>query len=447
MTSYPSDHLTPRVTPEYDALAELFLGADAPAPARIEAKPAPRPADPPLRLAGVEPDLHSDEPPAPARDAAVIDAVILGSLPVYASAWLLQHARDQSQKDAAPVALVRTLSGECSVDVVGIAPGDIPKDAMSSLDAALAFVAASCARVLLRTGETSEHDLASHPAVGAITILTGVDDPALVAAYRTVKAIHSCEKPIRIATMGAPEADARRAFDKISRAAGAFLETPVEFAGHVEKIEPAPSVCLHRGASRVSLESLLDSIRSRPVPVSPPDPEYSTDENQPSDAAPEPDAPRDPPALATDAPTPDDAPSHARAPAPIVEQTPTLASRVKGLALTPIKAPGCARVEIAVDAAGRVHLLLEEQHDEPRAGGVAELLAAGAWARTNASLLATACATLLGAPVDETAAPSLHLFTSDPRRVRPLLDADIRLHFLGRVEIDGRRAWCVAELN
>lgn len=447
MTSYPADHLAPKATPDYDALAELFLGADAPAPMRIETKPALKPADPPLRLAGVAPDpIHeSSSEPAPeiARRGAVIDAVILGSLPVYASAWLLQHARNQSQKDAAPVALVRTLSGECSVDLVGIAPGDIPKEAMTSLEAALAFVGAACARVLLRTGETSEHDLAAHPAVGAITILTGVDDPALVAAYRTIKAIHACEKPIRVSTMGAPLADSRRAFDKISRAAGAFLETPVEFAGHVEKIEPAPGVCLHRGASRVSLESLLDSIRTGPLHAAP-------DEAEPAPVAAR-SSPASAPAreaplaevLSTVAPDTPTAPTTR----PVVDEPPTLASRVKGLALTPIKAPGCARVEIAVDAKGRLHLLHATPDDSDSRDGVAELLAAGAWARTNASLLATACATLLGAPVDEAAPPSLHLFTSDPRRVRPLLDADIRLHFLGRVEIDGRRAWCVAELN
>ena len=94
-----------------------------------------------------------------------------------------------------------------------------------------------------------------------------------------------------------------------------------------------------------------------------------------------------------------------------------------------------------------MHLLLADTHDADSRGAVATLLAAHAWAQTNASLLAAACATILGAPVDEAATPAMHLFTSDPRRVRTLLDADIRLHLLAPVEVDGRRAWCVAELN
>lgn len=446
MTSYPTDRAASPVTPDYDALAELFLGGESPAKhplsARVEPKPVAPPADPPLRLAGL--DGEDEEPTASATipPRAIVDAVILGSLPVYASAWILQHARCESLRAGRPVALVRVLSGECAVDVVGLAPDAAPKRPFATLEDALAFVGAECARVLLRTGETSEHDLASHASVGAITILTGVDDPALVAAYRTIKAIHACEKPVRVATMGAPSEDARRAYDKIARAAASFLETPVEFAGNVEKIEPAPSVCLHRGVSRSSIATILDAVATEPMPPGADEPAPVA--QSPVIAAPLPAQP--PPLPALDTPKDNTTPPQPAESTPRPEPVP-LASRVKGLAPTPLKAPRCEGVEIAVDAAGRVHLLLAESEDAHARSGVATLLAAQAWAQTNAALLATACATILGAPVDADASPAMHLFTNDPRRVRSLLDADIRLHLLAPVEIDGRRAWCVAELN
>jgi len=41
----------------------------------------------------------------------------------------------------------------------------------------------------------------------------------------------------------------------------------------------------------------------------------------------------------------------------------------------------------------------------------------------------------------------LHLLTDDPRAVRRLGDADVRLHLLARVDIAGHAGWYCTELN
>src|SRR5690606_33958169 len=132
-------------------------------------------------------------------------------------------------------------------------------------------------------------------------------------------------------------------------------------------------------------------------------------------------------------------------PEPVREPTSRrLAERIAGLASVPFAVPRCGEVELAADASGGLHLLALDRDDT---NPTASLLAAQAWASVNREILAAACATALGAPVDPARPATLHLFTARPKRVRALLDADIRVHFLGEVEVNGKRAWCVAELN
>src|SRR5262245_60178627 len=84
---------------EYDALTDLFLG-EAPA-----ARPAPAP-HPATSLAE----------PAP---AVCVEALVLGHLPVLASAWATQYARQRSVGLGGPVVLLKIRAGEATLDLVG----------------------------------------------------------------------------------------------------------------------------------------------------------------------------------------------------------------------------------------------------------------------------------------------------------------------------------------
>lgn len=432
MTTFPTDRpgeIRPKPAGEYDALADLFLGADDPPLAR--AKHAAQPA---LRLVQDE----SETRPYRARDVHV-EAMLLGSLPIYASAWVAQFVRAETQRLGSPVALVRTLAGEGSVDLFGAPTHHEHTPHVASFTDALRNAASIAERVVIRTGETSEIELASHNHIASIALLTGIDEPALIAAYRVLKMLaprwetRASPPVIRIAAMGANQEQGRRAFEKISRAARVFLETPLEYAGNVERIEPTPSVSLFRGPTTIDTDNVIETLRARPSPEQPvatpetttpmsasesPAPIRSSEPNIPSVETAEPDR-------AT--PTPD-----------------ALASRITGLARVPITIPKCDGVELAADASGRLHILARDEDD---ASPTSSLLAAQAWASVNRDVLNAACATLLGSPVDASRPAILHLFTDQPKRVRSLLDADIRVHFLGHVDVNGARAWCIAELN
>jgi len=110
-----------------------------------------------------------------------------------------------------------------------------------------------------------------------------------------------------------------------------------------------------------------------------------------------------------------------------------------GVALKPMRprCPGHERVELACDAAGRIHLLGREDT-------LREMDVVATWSRRHHELLTMACPEhqlTAGAPVVR------HVFTDDPLRVADLHGADAHLHLLTPVTIEGRQGWYAAELN
>jgi hypothetical protein len=426
MSTFPADRkseVRPKLVGEYDALADLFLGEDHP----VAGAPAP------LRLV----DAPEETPTKSSSMTSLpVDAVLLGSLPVYASAWITQFVRAETTRLGQPIALVRTLAGEGSVDILGLDQSGATPARTSSLDDAIEIASSLCARFILRTGETSEADLAAHEGVASVVVLTGIDEPALITAYRTLKSLAPrwMNRPspprVRIAAMGASAEQGRRAFEKIARAARVFLETPIEYAGHVERIEPAPSVCVFRGPTDADNDAVIRSVNRprRPTQVDaahPSSPEVDFEvECKPA-----------PPEVRMPTIEP---------PAPLIKERSGLTARLPALAAVPFEIPRCPGVELAADAKGGLHLLAVDDDDS---NPTASLLAAQAWTKLNRQILAAACATALGSAIDAEQPATLHLFTDRPKRVRHLLDADIRVHFVGTVDIGGERGWCVAELN
>jgi hypothetical protein len=442
MSTFPADRkseVRPKLVGEYDALADLFLGDDQPS----ANTPAARP---PLRLVETTEDIPpQSSPPAPLP----VDAVLLGSLPVYASAWITQFVRAETTRIGHPIALVRTLAGEGSVDILGLDQSKTTPGREPTFDAAIEIASSLCARFILRTGETSEVDLATHEGVASVVVLTGIDEPALIAAYRTLKSLAPrwANRPspprVRIAAMGASAEQGRRAFEKIARAARVFLETPLEYAGHVERIEPAPSTCVFRGPTDADNDAVIRLVKRPRTPTQKTVPPV-VDSGNSSEDEPQSDAQVECKPAAVIETGPD-----ANTPAPVsplarVDDRNDLVARVPGLATIPFAIPRCDGVELAADASGGLHLLALDKDDS---NPTASLLAAQAWTRVNRQILAAACATALGSAIDPEQSATLHLFTDRPKRVRHLLDADIRVHFVGIVDIGGERGWCVAELN
>ena len=101
--SHDQPHANPRKPDPFDALADLFLGPVAHADRPIEAT-----SPPPLRLAQsadpigreIEPKPESpahaaprSAPRAAARSTSHVEGIVLGHLPVFASAWATQIGR------------------------------------------------------------------------------------------------------------------------------------------------------------------------------------------------------------------------------------------------------------------------------------------------------------------------------------------------------------------
>lgn len=390
---------------EYDALADLFLGERTPAP-RVLVRPPGR---------------------------SNIEAVIVGHLPVLASAWVQQYARHRSIEQQSPIAMIRLRAGEASVELIGAKPDSLSPAA--SLNDALSIAAAHASVWLVRVDEPDEPALPETPGVGTLTVLTGADEAAVVSAYRTLKHVaprggdEASPPNVRIAIMGADPLKAAQAVAKLERAAEAFLGTPVQVSACVAKIGGAPTVPLYRGPWEGDVTELLALVRSA----------------SPRSAR---TALRHPPAERP-APAPSGRPttdavvsrlgklhSGGSTPAPA-----RLAGHIPGLTALSFDCPYAPGVEVAADEHGAIHLLgrLEGQ-------GLGALMTAQSWIKAHAGLIRLAA----GSHVNDAglASPAtLHLFTSDARRVRALGDAAVRLHLLASVEAGGQSVWFSTPLN
>ncbi len=424
---------------DYDALADLFLassngagaapfGADANGSSDARVAPDPRHSD-----AADEPRTLPITPSAPALAAPpavefttekrIVEALVLGHLPAMTGAWVTQHARATAEADGRPVALVRLTAGLASVELVGVGV-EADAEASPSIEAAIGRAAACAGRFLVRVEATEEPGLCAAPGVDAITLLTGADEPAVVAAYAALKSIarqanrdgaDQAERSapgVRVVFMGASADEARSAGQKIAGAAEAFLGAPVECAHGVERIEPSASRSFYRGRANAPTRAIVAAVVAAADAVqSPPIPAPRTEATDPAPT---------PPASIVEAPLPaDPAPRPADA---ADARRPSLSRFVAGLTATPIALPDAEGVEIALDADGRAHLLCEAG---PRA--VERLLCARAWADRHRSVLALALRGAGRALHDPAEPARMHLLCRDPAAWGALRHTEVRV--------------------
>lgn len=379
----------PHTPVEFDALADLFLGDEE---------------TPALRLTSEPTQARASEPaPSPPRETPLdrtVDALILGHLPVLAGAWAAQHARSLAEENARPVALARFAGSSATLQVMG------PRDALAetheseTVDEACEQAVGIAPTWCMRVDAPDELDLAAHPDVARITLLTGADDAAVVAAYRTLKGLCDLSPDddapeIAVRVMGAPLEDAAEVEDKIRRVTRAFLDRDLVFLPPAPQIHAGAGRTLYRGETEIGFAQLLaslpsaDSQPSEPVEI-PPEPEQET----------------------------------AQSLAEILELVPL-----------EIRCPVAPTIEFARDEAGRLHLL------GLGADAAEDLLAAEGWARTNASIV------LRAADLDARAEIIVRVLTATPARDRRLLDARFRVDLLHEVRVGDQSAWCCVPLN
>jgi hypothetical protein len=123
-----------------------------------------------------------------------------------------------------------------------------------------------------------------------------------------------------------------------------------------------------------------------------------------------------------------------------------LSGHLRGLTALQATCPFAAGVELAADSSGGLHLLSRAAEGQDPAQALSALVATAAWAKMHAALLKLAAAAD-SARLEDPGQAMLHLFTPDAKSARRLLDADVRLHLLARVEISGQSGWFCTELN
>ena len=395
----PVDAMPGRSAPDYDALADLFLGDEPDAPA--------------LRLTEEHPTddhtpPHADAPAAVSAMSAetAVEALVLGHLPVLAGAWAAQHARSLAEETGEPVALLRLSSDTATLQLLGVRAE--PGLEFESFAEAARHARTLCRRWVLRVDATDELDLAGSDAVTSLSLLSGADDAAVVAAYRTLKGLDDVlpeDAPaLAVRLMGASPADAETAAEKIHRVTRAFLDREIAFLPPTPQINAGSGTTLYRGGSDGDLAAALAIITA-------PADEPAAD---PGEHLAEPDA-------ATDELPGDAADDH-------------LAERI-GLTVLPLVCPAAPAVAFGADDAGRLHLLGEG------AGTAEELLVAEGWARTNAPVV------LAAAGLAEDAEIVVRVLTDTPARDRGLLDSRFRVDLLREVRVGQDRAWCCVPLN
>lgn len=418
--------LDPPAQAEYDALADLFLGEGvSPTTPGVTGSASPIHTPPPR--------AERSGGPVVGTDATPVEGLVIGHLPVLASAWITQYARHAAERLNGWVGVIRLRAGQASVELVAPPTADTNRvpSVQPSLRDAVHAAAPLVSRWLIRVDELSEHRLVETDGIGAVTLLTGSDEAAVVASYRTIKLLAEHAEGDRalslgVAVMGSTEEAARHAAARLARTVRAHLGFEVPLTACVARIGPARSVTLFRGEPGDSAESLLptvvEAIRSSSrAGVSPVRSGPDLSSSSPVASA----------SIASEANTGADP----------VPRPKTLSDLLEGLRALPARCPVAPSVEVAVDAGGRVHLLAER--DAAGQDAVDQLVAAGGWAAQNRDWVALAAGTGSADP----SPPLLHLFTGDARIVRRLLDADVRVHLLVRMSLAGRSEIACRPLN
>jgi hypothetical protein len=379
------------------------------------------------------------------RDAANrVEALVLGHLPVRASLWVRQYAARTADVIDGAVALVRLARGGASIErhtPVGVRADGVPP----GYDRWIVRVEEVDQPALLRLGKR----------VDRVTILTGADDAAVIAAYRLLKGlaaeydgtIGEGEGPeLAIAVAGAEPGRARAAERRLVDAAQRFLGRELLVGRAVMKAGPTNVTGMGQWEGASGVDELLERIRSgevleervngkpgpaktlRPGPQPGPQPVVMT--RPAAEVVPSATASRIGGVASRTAERRDLLDD---------ELPPPLASLVRGLRATDLRCPSAPEVELATDEDGGLHVLTRFGRE-----GLDAAVTAAGWARVNAMLLAR-CVEGLSEAAARVA--TVHVGGDDARELRSLADSSVQLHLVRRVEARGGGVWVCDPLN
>jgi len=417
--------------------------------------------------------------------------LLVGHLPVMSGLWLSQYA-DREARDRGPVCMLRIEHDAVQVELLRAGSRRPVIRPQASLEDALRAIAPIAAAwfIVPRSSDTVELPQGADDVV----ILTGADDAAVVAAYRLVKqCVEQPEgvvpSSISVAVLGADDVESARVAEKLDKTTQTFLKVELPVRGGLQRVAPVESS--FRGTFDAPTPSVSDLFRlieaaeqsasAAQAPAAEPTPSTRAERFAPR-------AERVPPRVRGDAPIPistvrpkpatrstvaveevaqamiaaraavaqvasTSRPTVAFAPKPapsavagVIPPRPAvpgvaravagelparLATLLEGLEPLAFSMPRNNAVELAVDAAGRLHVVA-------RTSDLAAALRASIWARDHAEILALAHEGL------SCADPAIDLVAPSMAEAAPIDGATV--HVLTLVELDGRRGHLVQTL-
>jgi len=290
-----------------------------------------------------------------------------------------------------------------------------------------------------------------------ITILSGTNQAAVVAAYQMCKTFTSLPGAVNvdlgICFAGSDEQTARETGARLVDTVREQLGFELALRGSLHRIDSGGADiqscrCKHHEHGLDGLVSEIHRGIATAMSDQPGEPGPDTETpvaiepdrvlESACDAVPEPvvDMPP-PPLVVTDdfaEPLDLDDPD----PAPVAEPgSQHLAEFVTGLSPLPVSSPTCPDVDLGVDPGGRIHCLSREAN-------LRQLQVAARWVQDHHHLLCMACpSTLSASPVE----PTCHLFTSHPPDLGDLHGSGIRLHLLTEVHVGSESTWFACPLS
>jgi hypothetical protein len=379
---------------------------------------------------------------------ADIELIVVGSLPVRATLWLVPYA-DALAREAGPTALVR-LDDETATLQVLRAGADLTLKRWSSLGEAVAALSGRVARWVIRPAlDITPGDLATAPSP-RITILLSANEGAIVDAYRRVKWLVAAAQAaevecprVGLAVLGADRRQAADVQHQIAQTTKRFLgvEAPlVACVQHMDAEIRATECLTFGGEPKPALGTVLRWIRDATAAAAPEAPPvFENGTPPPASEVPE----REPPASPAirlgpkaGAGVEPKEPAFAREPDEAGIPVP-LAAHIDGVTPVAVRCPGHERLELGIDQAGRLHVVAREEQ-------LRELHVVEAWASAHRELIGQACPDHW---IDPAAGTICHVFTDEPTRVADLHGSRLRLHVLAPVIVDGKQGWYTAPLN
>ena len=187
----------------------------------------------------------------PARGGAVSAAralVLVGHLPVLSGLWLSQFA-DREARERGAVCMLRIDADAVQLELF-VANGRRPAiRPQATLAEALRAVAPTVSAWLVVPRHSDSIDVPADAT--EIVVLTGADDPAVVAAYTLVKkcvesmtrrasprGLPRARPRISVAVLGASEAECATVGQKLDKTTRAFLEVDLPVRGGLQRVSP-----------------------------------------------------------------------------------------------------------------------------------------------------------------------------------------------------------------